>query len=47
LFFHAVTIQALLSGFISGYIRTADLLSGVKFVVILLTIAVSVWLVVG
>ncbi|MFC6988250.1 type II secretion system F family protein [Haloplanus sp. GCM10025708] len=47
LFFHAVTIQALLSGFISGYIRTADLLSGVKFVVVLQTIAVSVWLVVG
>jgi flagellar protein FlaJ len=36
-----------LSGFISGYIRNADLLSGVKFVVILQTIALAVWVVVG
>jgi flagellar protein FlaJ len=47
LFFHAVTIQALLSGLISGYIRTADLRSGVKFVVILQTLALAVWMVVG
>jgi flagellar protein FlaJ len=47
LFFHAVTIQAALSGFISGYIRNADLLSGVKFVAILQTIALMVWVVVG
>jgi flagellar protein FlaJ len=47
LFFHAVTLQAVLSGFISGYIRNADLLSGVKFVVILQTIALMVWVVVG
>jgi flagellar protein FlaJ len=47
LFFHAVTLQAVLSGFISGYIRNADLLSGVKFVVILQTIALAVWVVVG
>ncbi|MFB6109068.1 MAG: type II secretion system F family protein [Haloplanus sp.] len=47
LFFHAVTLQAILSGFISGYIRTAKLMSGVKFVVILQTIAIAVWLVVG
>ncbi|MFB6282193.1 MAG: type II secretion system F family protein [Haloferacaceae archaeon] len=47
LFFHAVTIQALLSGLISGYIRTADLRSGVKFVVILQTLALAVWVVVG
>ncbi|WP_266077455.1 type II secretion system F family protein [Haladaptatus caseinilyticus] len=39
LFFHAVTIQAILSGFIAGYIRDADLLSGVKFAVVLPTIA--------
>ena len=39
LFFHAVTIQAVLSGFIAGYIRDANLLSGVKFAVILPTIA--------
>jgi flagellar protein FlaJ len=47
LFFHAVTLQAILSGFISGYIRNADLLSGVKFVVILQTISLLVWMVVG
>ncbi|WP_396613004.1 type II secretion system F family protein [Haloferax sp. S1W] len=47
LFFHAVTIQAMLSGFISGYIRNADLLAGVKFVVILQTLALGVWTVVG
>jgi flagellar protein FlaJ len=47
LFFHAVTIQALLSGMISGYIRTADVRSGVKFVVILQTIALVTWVVVG
>jgi flagellar protein FlaJ len=47
LFFHAVTIQAVLAGFISGYIRDADLLSGVKFVVILSTIALLTWTFVG
>jgi flagellar protein FlaJ len=47
LFFHAVTLQAVLSGIISGYIRDADILSGVKFVVVLLTIALAVWVVVG
>jgi len=47
LFFHAVTIQAVLSGFISGYIRDADVLSGVKFVVILSTVALATWMVVG
>jgi flagellar protein FlaJ len=47
LFFHAVTLQAVLSGVISGYIRTAKLMAGVKFVVILQTIALAVWLVVG
>ncbi|WP_049987925.1 type II secretion system F family protein [Halobellus rufus] len=47
LFFHAVTLQAALSGFISGYIRDADIVSGVKFVVILQTIALAVWMVVG
>jgi flagellar protein FlaJ len=47
LFFHAVTLQAALSGFISGYIRSADIVSGVKFVVVLQTIALVVWMVVG
>jgi len=47
LFFHAVTLQAALSGFISGYIRDADIVSGVKFVVVLQTVALAVWMVVG
>ncbi|MFC4356879.1 type II secretion system F family protein [Halobium salinum] len=47
LFFHAVTLQAILSGFIAGYIRDADIVSGVKFVVVLQTIALAVWMVVG
>jgi len=47
LFFHAVTMQAVLSGFISGYIRTAHLISGVKFVVILMTLALGTWVYVG
>jgi len=47
LFFHAVTMQAIISGLISGYIRDADLLSGVKFVVGLSTVALMTWMVVG
>ena len=47
LFFHAVTLQAVLSGFISGYIRNADIISGVKFAVVLLTLALGVWIYVG
>ncbi len=47
LFFHAVTIQAVLSGIISGYIRTATLRAGLKFVVVLQSIALVTWVVVG
>jgi flagellar protein FlaJ len=47
LFFHAVTIQAILSGFISGYIRDAELVSGVKYAVVLMTLALGVWIYVG
>lgn len=47
LFFHAVTMQAILSGLISGYMRDAEILSGVKYVVVLMTIALAVWVVVG
>jgi len=43
LFFHAVTMQAILSGFISGYIRDADILSGLKYVIVLVTIALAAW----
>ena len=47
LFFHAVTLQALLSSFIAGYIRDVSLISGVKFAVILPTIALITWIGVG
>jgi len=47
LFFHAVTMQAILSGFIAGYIRDADITSGLKFVLVLQTIALVVWAAVG
>ncbi|MUV89220.1 flagella assembly protein j [Halapricum sp. CBA1109] len=47
LFFHAVTLQAILSSFIAGYIRDVSLLSGVKYAVILSTIALVVWIGVG
>jgi flagellar protein FlaJ len=39
MFFHAVTVQGVVSGFIAGYIRDADLLAGVKFAVVLPTVA--------
>ncbi len=47
LFFHAVTLQAILSSFIAGYIRDVNLVSGVKYAVILSTIALVVWIAVG
>jgi len=47
LFFHAVTLQAVLSGFISGYIRNADIVSGVKFAVVLMTLALGCGIYVG
>ncbi|MDZ7702027.1 MAG: type II secretion system F family protein [Halobacteriales archaeon] len=47
LFFHAVTAQAILSGFISGYIRDGTLLSGLKYIVVLMTVALATWIVVG
>nr|WP_255198858.1 type II secretion system F family protein [Halorarius litoreus] len=47
LFFHAVTVQAILAGLMSGFIRESDLLSGAKYVIGLMTVALLVWLVVG
>ncbi len=47
LFFHAVTIQAVLAGLICGYIRNADIVAGIKFVVVLSTIALGTWVVIG
>ncbi|WP_049923763.1 type II secretion system F family protein [Halopiger djelfimassiliensis] len=43
LFFHAVTLQAIISGVICGYIRDADILSGLKYSVVLATIALVGW----
>ncbi|WP_396613467.1 type II secretion system F family protein (plasmid) [Haloferax sp. S1W] len=47
LFFHAVTLQAILSGIICGYIQEADIRSGFKYVVAMLTVSLLVWVVVG
>lgn len=46
LFFHGITIQVILSGFINDYIRNANLQSGVKFAVILRMLSLAVWMVV-
>ncbi|AXR78578.1 type II secretion system F family protein [Natrarchaeobaculum sulfurireducens] len=47
LFFHAITLQGILAGFICGYIRDADVLSGLKYVIALATIALVGWAVVA
>jgi len=47
LFFHAVTLQAIISGFICGYIRDADLLSGLKYAIGLSSIALIGWMLVA
>jgi flagellar protein FlaJ len=47
LFFHAVTLQAVISSFIAGYIRNVELISGVKYAVALSTIALLVWVAVS
>ncbi|MFC7155162.1 type II secretion system F family protein [Halomarina halobia] len=46
LFFHAVTFQAIISGVIAGYIRDVSLLAGAKFVVVLPTLALLVFIVI-
>ncbi|THE62832.1 flagella assembly protein j [Salinadaptatus halalkaliphilus] len=43
LFFHAITIQGIISGLICGYMRDADILSGLKYVIVLSTIALVGW----
>ena len=43
LFFHAVTLQAIMSGMICGYMRDADLLSGLKYVIGLTAVALIGW----
>jgi flagellar protein FlaJ len=47
LFFHAVTMQAILSGLIAGYIRDAQVMSGLKFMLGLATVSLATWMVVG
>ena len=47
LFFHAVTLQAVLAGLVCGYIRDANVASGVKYVVVLLFATLGVWMVVS
>ncbi len=47
LFFHAVTLQAIISSFIAGYIRNVQLLSGVKYAVGLSTVALITWVIVN
>ena len=44
LFFHAVTFQAIISGLIAGYIRDVSILSGMKFLVILPTFSLLVFI---
>jgi flagellar protein FlaJ len=38
-----VTLQAIISGFICGYIRDADLLSGLKYAIGLSAVALIGW----
>ncbi|MEF8914050.1 type II secretion system F family protein [Natronomonas sp.] len=44
LFFHAVTLQGIISGFIAGYIREVSVMAGLKFVVVLPTLALVVFM---
>lgn len=46
LFFHAVTLQGIISGFIAGYIRDVSLMAGLKYVVVLPTLALIVFMMV-
>jgi flagellar protein FlaJ len=46
MFFHAVTLQALISSFIAGYIRNVEIISGVKYAVALATVALVTWVIV-
>ena len=43
LFFHAVTLQGIISGTIAGYIRDVSLMAGLKFIVVLPTLALVVF----
>lgn len=43
-FFHAVTLQGVTAGMISGYMRDGTLLSGVKYMLVLVSISLLVWM---
>jgi flagellar protein FlaJ len=47
MFFHAVILQAVISGFLGGYMRSNSLKSGIKYVIPLTTLALVVWVVIG
>jgi flagellar protein FlaJ len=44
LFFHAVTLQGIISGVIAGYIREVSVMASLKFVVVLPTLALVVFM---
>ena len=44
LFFHAVTLQGIISGVIAGYIREVSIMASLKFVVVLPTLALVVFM---
>jgi len=44
LFFHAVTLQAIFSGIISGYMRDSNVFAGLKYAIILETVSLIVWI---
>jgi len=43
LFLHVVTIHAIFSGIIAGYLEQKEIISGAKYILILLTIVAVVW----
>ena len=47
LFFHAVSLQAIFSAVIAGYIRNVRIISGLKYAVALMTVSLVVWIAVG
>ncbi len=47
LFFHAVTLQAVISGLIAGYIRDVSIRAGLKFVVVLPTLALVTFMLIN
>ena len=46
-FFHAATVQAVVSGVVSGYLRAGELRAGIPFVLAYGAIALGVWGVIG